>query len=84
MWNNEKQRLLEERSRSLKNAEKRVEELSQRNLVLESDYMKTTNNNTKMRKLISEIIKVAYSNVQDDNMRMRKIKELVADFQANN
>lgn len=60
------------------------EELEQRILKLESNYLKSENKNTTARKLISDIIRVAYSNVQDDTQKLRKIKELVADFQANN
>lgn len=85
MWNNEKQLLLEIRTKSLKKAEERVEELSQKNLALNTQNIQLKENNVAQRKLISEIIKLAQSNTYNNNeIRLNKIKELVTDFQSNN
>jgi len=85
MWNNEKQLLLEIRTKSLKKAEERVEELSQKNLALNTQNIQLKENNVAQRKLISKIIKLAQSNTYNNNeIRLNKIKELVTDFQSNN
>ncbi len=82
MWNKEKQSLLEVRTRSLGQAEERIEEL----LTLKKYYKETASEQrrriTKQENLINAFVKELYSNIKTDAQKVEKMKELVREYQS--
>lgn len=81
---NEKQSLLNARTRSLGQAEERIEELS----TLKKHYKETASEQreiiTKQENFINYITRELYSNIKTDKQKVDKLKELVSDYQSLN
>lgn len=80
----EKQSLLEAKTKALKNAEKKIEELTQENLAVHEENKDLRFENEEQKDLINSFIKELYSNVKTDEQKISKLKELISDYQSQN
>ncbi|MCI8362236.1 MAG: hypothetical protein HFJ41_03755 [Clostridia bacterium] len=85
MWNKEKQSLLQARTKRLRIAENKVEELTQENKALYEENRDLRFENEEQRYIINEIINLATSNTyNNEKVILNKIKELAYDSQSEN
>lgn len=85
MWNKEKQSLLQARTRRLRIAENKVEELTQENKILHEENKDLRFENEEQQYIINEIINLATSNTyNNEKIILNKIKELAYDSQSEN
>lgn len=80
----EKQSLLEARTKSLKNAENKVKELTRENLAVHEENKDLRSENEEQTFLINNFIRELYSNLKTDEQKIIKLKELVDDYQSIN
>ena len=81
----EKQSLLEAGTKSLKKAEKKIEELTQENLAVHEENKDLRFENEEQREFIDRIDKLVNSNkYSNEKAVLNKIKELVSDYQSSN
>lgn len=79
----EKQSLLEARTKALKNAEEKVQELTQENLALYKENKDLRIEKEEQKDLINDIIRELYSNIKTNKQKTDKLKELVRPLNQN-
>ena len=85
MWNKEKQSLLQARTKRLRIAENKIEELTQENKALYEENRDLRFENEEQQYIINEIINLATSNTyNNEKVILSKIKQLVYDSQSEN
>ncbi len=85
MWNKEKQSLLQARTKSLRIAENKIEELTQENKALHEENKDLRFENEEQQYIINAIINLATSNTyNNEKIILNKIKELAYDSQSEN
>lgn len=85
MWSKEKQSLLQARTKSLRIAENKIEELTQENKALHEENKDLRFENEEQQYIINAIINLATSNTyNNEKIILNKIKELVTDSQSEN
>lgn len=82
MWNKEKQSLLQARTRALRNAEEKIEQLKQENIAVHNENKDLRFEIEEQSDLINSIIKELYSTIKTNEQKIDKIKELVSDYQS--
>ena len=85
MWSKEKQSLLQARTKSLRIAENKIEELTQENKALHEENKDLRFENEEQQYIINAIINLATSNTyNNEKIILNKIKELAYDSQSEN
>lgn len=85
MWNREKQSLLQARTRRLRIAENKVQELRQENRAVYEENKDLRFENEEIIELLTEIADRAFCCPLDsEKIVLDKIKELVRDYQSKN
>lgn len=85
MWNREKQSLLQARTRRLRIAENKVQELSEENRAVYEENKDLRFENEEIIELLTEIADRAFCCPLDsEKIVLDKIKELVRDYQSKN
>lgn len=85
MWSKEKQSLLRARTKDLRLAENKVEQLAEENKALYEENKDLRFEKEEFRELLTEIADRAFSYPLDsEKIVLNKIKELVRDYQSQN
>lgn len=84
MWNREKQSLLKARTRRLKIAENKVEELREENIAVHEENKDLRFENEELRDIANKIYSLSTSNTySNEKAILAKIKEVITDAQIN-
>lgn len=83
MWSKEKQNLLRTRSRSLRLAENKAEQLTEENKDLYAENKDLRFEKEETNDLLREILKITIVH-PNEKIALNKIKELVRDYQSQN
>lgn len=85
MWNKEKQSLLQARTKRLRIAENKVENLNEENIAVHEENKDLRFENEELRDTINEIYSLSTSNTyNNEKVILNKIKELAYDSQSEN
>jgi hypothetical protein len=83
MWSKEKQNLLRTRSRGLRLAENKAEQLTEENKALYAENKDLRFEKEETNDLLREILKITIVH-PNEKIALSKIKELVRDYQSQN
>ncbi len=84
MWNKEKQSLLQARTKRLRIAENKVENLNEENIAVHEENKDLRFENEELRDIINKIYSLSTSNTyNNEKVILAKIKEVITDAQIN-